>query len=361
MSLLDMGLATKGADFFARARILQRHAYAFVKHLNGRKLANFAKAELARMSGAQSLESYPYILKIETNNICNLRCEFCYDGRRAAGEGERPYGRMTFEQFKKIIDETGDYLFKINLYGFGEPFLFPETFEMISYATSKNIGVGVSSNLNIKDPALAQKILDSGLEVLIFSCHGASKESYAKFMVSGDYDLAMANVAAVAREKRKRGARTPLIDWQYCVTKFNQHETGAAQKIAAELGIDQIRFIRPFIPENAPDEWFSDMFPRNVPVPPDKNNRVCAWPYRSGYINYDGGIIPCCRETRQLSSDLGNVLTEDFRAVWNNERYRLARALVSDPLTAERRSGLICSDCPATQVRPGNSPVKTGE
>ncbi|WP_254845493.1 radical SAM protein [Desulfovibrio sp. DV] len=132
----------------------------------------------------------PYILKIETTNICNLRCAYCYDDRRAPLPGERPYGRMTADQFRSIIDSCGEYLFKINMYGFGEPFLFPETLEMICYATDKNIGVGVSSNLNHRDPDLARRIVASGLEVLIFSCHGVSFETSGRFMRGGNADLA---------------------------------------------------------------------------------------------------------------------------------------------------------------------------
>ena len=72
---------------------------------------NFLKAEWNGFRGKEVVSSYPYILKIEPSNICNMRCAYCYDNRRQPRAGERPYGRMSFEQFKQIVDEVGDYLF----------------------------------------------------------------------------------------------------------------------------------------------------------------------------------------------------------------------------------------------------------
>jgi uncharacterized Fe-S cluster-containing radical SAM superfamily enzyme len=218
------GLATRGADAAARLTILRRHATAFVRHLTVRRLANFLLAEAERLMGRERVRSLPYLLKIEPSNICNLHCPHCYDGRPRPADGERDYGRMSFERFARIIDEAGHALLKINLYGFGEPFLFPETLEMIEYAAARNIGVGVSSNMHFTDPALPERIVRSGLEVLIVSCHGATPATHERFMHGGDFHQAMAAVRAVVEAKARLGSPWPVIDWQYCVTGFNEHE-----------------------------------------------------------------------------------------------------------------------------------------
>lgn len=167
---------------------------------------------------------------------------------------------MTLEQYKKIINELAPYLFKINLYGYGEPFLFPETIDMIQYATNNNIGVAISSNLNIKDNEFAEKIVSSGLEVLIFSCHGVSEQSYKQFTRKGNLNLALSNISRIIKVRKQFGSKTPFIDWQYCVTRFNEGEIEEAKKIAKKLGIDQIRFIKPYLPEDAEKNWYSLIF-----------------------------------------------------------------------------------------------------
>ena len=344
MPFVNIGLATMGMDRTSRIKVLKPHLIAFLKHMTLKKLHNFIRAEINRMMKREIIKSYPYILKIESTNICNLNCGYCYDSRRPSMSGERKYGRMSIENFKKIVDEVGSYLFKINLYGFGEPLLFPETLRMVEYATQKNIGVGISSNMNIDKPNLAGDIINSGLEVLIFSCHGISQETYNKFMNKGNFELALNNIKALIKERRNKGSRTPLIDWQFCVTKFNQDEIKQALDIKREFGIDQIRFIRPDIPEDADAEWFSDLFPKRSLA---LNNFIgCSWPYRSAYINYDGGLLPCCRDTRRLSNDFGNVIEESFSTIWNNEKYKSSRRLIANP---KEKIGceIMCTKCPA--------------
>jgi hypothetical protein len=349
MGLLDSTLATKGAGTAERLKILKRHAQAFVRHATPKKLFNFARAERNRLQKRAILDSLPYILKIESTNICNLRCAYCYDDRRPPTSQERPYGRMRFDQFKTLVDSVADSLFKINLYGFGEPFLFPETLEMIRYATEKNIGVGVSSNLNLPAADMARHIVASGLEVLIFSCHGVTAETSNRFMRGGNAALALQTLAAVIASREAAGSATPFIDWQYCVTGFNEHEIPLAHETAARLGVDQLRFIKPFFPADAPDGWFSSRFPRQTFTHEAEPSPGCSWLYRSAYINWDGGLIPCCREPRAPSVDFGNVFATPLPELWNNGQYQAARQLLANPSRHELRKGLLCGRCPVTR------------
>jgi MoaA/NifB/PqqE/SkfB family radical SAM enzyme len=348
MPLFNFDLATKGMDQATKLRIIKRHLFSFIRHITVKKLLNFLLTEYNRFQKKTYVSSFPYILKIESTNICNLKCAYCYDNRRMPHMGERPYGRMPGDNFRKLIDELSPYLFKINLYGFGEPFLFPETIDMITYASERNIGVGISSNMNFEDPYLPRNIVKSGLEVLIFSCHGVTQHTYSKFMVNGDMELAMRNIKKVIGERQHIGSKTPLIDWQFCVTKFNEREIAMAKEKAREIGIDQIRFIKPFFPEYAEDEWFSSLFPKNISQASRETKAGCSWIYRSAYVSYDGGVLPCCKDFRLLASDFGNVFKEAFGAIWNNDNYRRSRQLIAHPQDRSIRCDTICARCPIT-------------
>jgi MoaA/NifB/PqqE/SkfB family radical SAM enzyme len=348
---MSFATATRGGDALSRLRILKRHAQAFVRHATGRRLANFLLAESERLLGRERVASRPYLLKIEPSDICNMRCPYCHDGRAAPGPGQRPSGRMSLAQFARILEQAGPWLFKINLYGFGEPFLFPETMEMIRAATDRDIGVGVSSNMQLNDPGLADRIVASGLETLIVSIHGASQASCARFMGGGSLELALGNVRAVLEARKRAGSRRPYVDWQYCVTGFNAPEMDEARRLAREMGVDQIRFIRPFLPDGADPDWTWAQAPR---IDERTERMGCAWLWRAAYINWDGGVLPCCRDVRRMGNDFGNILETGLDALWNNERFRAARRLAAKGTGGGDQAGVMCARCPA--IRAGQGP-----
>ncbi|NDY55453.1 radical SAM protein [Desulfovibrio sulfodismutans] len=353
---MSFATATRGGDARSRLRILKRHAQAFVRHATLRRLGNFVLAEFERLIGREHVSSRPYLLKIEPSNICNMHCPYCHDGRSAPGPGQRPYGRMTLGQFARVLDDAAPWLFKINLYGFGEPFLFPETFDMIRLAADRNIGVGVSSNMQLADPGLAQRMVSSGLETLIVSIHGATQASCARFMGGGDLDLALGNVRAVIQARNEAGTALPFVDWQYCVTGFNAGEMDAARRLALDIGVDQIRFIRPFLPKSAPPDWSWSGFP---PIDENAERQGCPWLWRAAYINWDGGVLPCCRDVRKTANDFGDAFDPGISRLWNNDRFRAARRLVAKGVDADdgtaRMAGVMCAACPAVRGTRGRT------
>ena len=371
--------ATTGS-LVTNLKILRRYLDAFVRHITFRKLLNIARVEWAYWFRRTRVKGYPYILKIESTNICNLRCPFCLDRDRDAFKEGRGFGRMTLEQFKRIVDTLGPYTLRINLYGSGEPVLFPEIYDMIAYAASKNIGVAISANLSSFDPKNVDRLLTCGLEHLIISCHGATEKSYLKYNVGGNFEKVMKNMRLIVRRRKELKQRTPFIDWQFLLFSHNEHEVPLARKLAKEIGVDIIRFILPNIPPEHKEAWrprggakapekeraseapeagggdpkvtengshttsgtgesaAGETPPReNAPRPsspgdatPAKKPRIklhrCSWVYRSIFFNWDGGILPCCHEQVDDRHDFGKLEDlDDFQGMWNDERYRQAR------------------------------------
>ena len=356
---LNRIFATTGS-LATQAKIARRYLYALIHHGTMKKYWNFLRVEFARWRGHTVVKGYPYVLKIESTNICNLECPFCLDRDRSSfdQDGSRGFGRMKADSFKKILDQMAPYAFNVNLYGSGEPLLFPEAYEMMRYAADNNIGVRISSNLSMRDftDEQAEKIINAGIEHLIVSCHGASQETYEKYMVGGDFERVTRNMKKLTDAKKRLGKKLPFIDWQFLLFSHNQHEAPKAQKMADELGIDFLRLIYPNIPPEHKDEWrpraegeAEDYQPvkessngasngeasngqasngaAKAPAEPPKptkpiNVEKCTWPYRSIYFNWDGGILPCCDGTTKPSFDLGKMDDSvDIRDIWNGPDY----------------------------------------
>ena len=101
-------------------------------HLSWKRLVNWFLAELSYYLKSDRVWVYPTHLQIEPANVCNLRCPLCH-----IVTDNTPRGFLVFNDFKKIIDEVGDYLLFLHFWGWGEPFLNEDFFPMIRYI--KNI------------------------------------------------------------------------------------------------------------------------------------------------------------------------------------------------------------------------------
>ncbi len=110
---------------------------------------------------------------IATTHRCNMTCRMCI---RAVRKFEGP--DMDFGLFRKIIDTSSPFLQYLSFDGPGETTLYPRAFEMIRYARSKGIRVMFSTNCSLLDAAMAGTILDSGVDLIIFSVNGATSEAY---------------------------------------------------------------------------------------------------------------------------------------------------------------------------------------
>lgn len=86
--------------------------------------------------------SRPINAEISINEACNLRCRHCFQSSY-----EKKF--MSIKDFCSIIDElVENEIFEINLIG-GEVFLNNDIFEMISYCSSLNLPVNITTNATL--------------------------------------------------------------------------------------------------------------------------------------------------------------------------------------------------------------------
>ncbi len=395
MKVLNFVLATTGPTL-TNLKILSRYAYSAVRHMTPRKFVNLTRVEWARWRAKDVVGGFPYVLKIESTNICNQRCPFCLDRDRSKiDEDGRGFGRMHTECFEQAIDLLAPTTLRLNMYGSGEPVLYPEVYEMIRYAADRNIGVTISCNLSAFKKENAEKLVQSGLEHLIVSCHGASPETYDKYNIGGDFWRTIENMKAIVDAKKKLGSRRPFVDWQFLRFRHNQHEIPKARRMAKDIGVNAIRFINPNIPPEHKEEWRplrddevgdhnankgegkvlaspgvrikesdqaaarGDRDPAGERSAdrgqaPKADVQSCTWLYRSMFINWDGGILPCCDGTTEPGHDLGHFTgqtKEEFEAFWNGDTYRYLRRMANFQVPREEMNKkFTCSVCIKTHM-----------
>ena len=94
---------------------------------------------------------------------------------------------MQFSLFKKIIDETKDYVELVDLDLYGESMLNPDIYKMIKYAKTNGLNTLLNTNATLLNKENSRKLIHSGLDILIISFDGTSKETYELIRREGNF------------------------------------------------------------------------------------------------------------------------------------------------------------------------------
>jgi sulfatase maturation enzyme AslB (radical SAM superfamily) len=224
-------------------------------------------------------------IEIEGYNICNLKCIMC------------PYQNMTrnkvlmnMDLFKKIIDDAainGGKEIGLNFYN--EPFLDPLLFERISYVKGKKIHVYFNSNGSILDNAKIDGILNSGLDSIVFSFDGGTKEIYEKIRVGADFEQTKDNILSLIRERNKRKLKKPNVFINFVVQKDNYNEIKILKDFWGELidGINISEVDNRLTHALSPAQLKSSGFRRLYP---------CRRIFQVMNVMSNGKVALCCRD-----------------------------------------------------------------
>lgn len=208
----------------------------------------------------------PSRLYVECTAACNISCAEACCAPESGITRTRQAGMLDFDLFRRVVDEAGPSLVRIDFFNYGEAFLHKRAVEMCEYIKAKfpHVYLYTSTNGLALSEAQARRLVHSGIDEVTFSIDGATAESYAQYRRRGRFDTAIANLRAMADEKRSSGRDLPFLNWRYILFRWNDSdaEMARARDLAAELGVDRLCWELTDHPEDA----FSRRF---VPGAPD--------------------------------------------------------------------------------------------
>ena len=79
----------------------------------------------------------------------------------------------------------------------------------------------------------ARRLVHSGIDEVTFSIDGASQDTYVRYRQRGKFDKALANLRAMADEKRKSGRDVPHLNWRYILFNWNDSDEEMDTRAAA--------------------------------------------------------------------------------------------------------------------------------
>ncbi|MEW5895030.1 MAG: radical SAM protein [Candidatus Omnitrophota bacterium] len=256
-------------------------------------------------------------LMIELTNRCTLRCPTCF-----SHQDNRKKFNMSFQGFKKIIDENRDLINSLSLYNYGEPLLNENLPDMIAYAKQMGICyVKIATNGMDLTVSKSKEIIESGLDYLSISLDGATKETYEKFRIGGRFETVVSHTLNLV--KLRDAFKSSLkIEIQFIIMRHNEHEIQEIEKLARALKVDYLRLKTVLIKK---DKWKellpSDQYSR---YPAKEESRRCSKPLNELVINCDGTVIPCCYIVGDDIGKfgMGNVFNQPLKEILRSEEYR---------------------------------------
>jgi radical SAM family protein/iron-sulfur cluster protein len=208
----------------------------------------------------------PSRMYIECTAACNISCTQACCAPETGITRTRQAGMLDFDLFRRVIDEVGSSLVRIDFFNYGEAFLHKRAVEMCEYIKSHfpQVYLYTSTNGLALTDAQARRLVHSGIDEVTFSIDGATPESYVKYRQRGRFDLAIATLRAMADEKRRSGRDLPFLNWRYILFTWNDSdaEMARARELAADIGVDRLCWEITDHPEDAYSRRF-------VPGSPD--------------------------------------------------------------------------------------------
>ncbi len=303
--------------------------------------------QLTRISGKPIQWGMPLSVSFEPTTSCNLRCPECPSGLRSFS---RPTGMLEKDFFSETIDQIHKELLYLIFYFQGEPYLNPSFLEMVKYASDKKIYTATSTNAHYLTDENARKTVESGLDRLIISIDGTTQDVYKQYRVGGNLDKVIEGARNVIKWRKQLNKKTPFVFFQFLVVKPNEHQIEEIQKLAKEVGVDQVRFktAQVYDYEQDPHQLIPTInkysrYKKDISgktIPKNKLSNHCWKLWHANVITWDGLVVPCCFD-KDAMHQLGNLKNQSFRDIWHNDNYRQFRS----ELLKSRKNIDICANC----------------
>ena len=282
---------------------------------------------------------FPFLVDIELTNHCNLKCSFC--GQQAM---TREKGFISEGTFQKIIDECELHNTPVRFIRWGEPFLHEKIIDFCKYTKSKDLPLHITNNgLAIKESDM-NALIDMGVDSLVFSFQGTTKEQYEIMRNNKQYDKLKSNILKLI--KIRGGKSKPFIHISTTITKESEMEienfvnfwghivdfvsigkTNLSrmpdQKIKSAEAVEKIKILRK-------QETIK------------KDYTPCNEVYQKLSVNWDGKVTCCCGDYDDFLI-VGNISDDTLYNIWNNSKELKAFRELLDNMM--HKSLTLCNTC----------------
>lgn len=299
-------------------------------------------------------------VRMDITNKCNLLCPMCH---YPSTVGEHKFD-MEPELFQKIVDQVFPLAAWVSLACQYEAFMsrhIEAVLEMCAKGPCTSVGM-VSNATLWSERRIGLLVNNPAIETVSVSIDGATKATYEKFRVNGNFDKLVRNLENFAAAKKARGGDRPALRVNTVLMKSTIGELPKLVELCLRIGAMRLECIR-FLPINGQlNEGIAD-WEEVMPILVEAKklahsggmelflpiedarldaehdsareaacntsqvgrfSKYCEAPWSAVQIYPNGDIHPC----GFYGKPFGNMKSQDFRDIWNGEPYlELRRSL----------------------------------
>lgn len=167
----------------------------FINQLFELKILTYKKQK--NINNIKKITTYNNVrLFVELTNKCNLRCKHCY--------GSFDYKNdkiLNLDKLKKVIhDASSNGTYQLDLTG-GEPMLYPNLIELLSFAYDEGMLVRIFTNLTLLSDDKLNKLIKYGVKEIVTSLDSSNSEIHDAFR--GQNDCFNNTIVSIKKLKEK--------------------------------------------------------------------------------------------------------------------------------------------------------------
>jgi len=187
----------------------------------------------------------PLYIAWQVTNECDLACLHCIE---ESGPGKAFRDELSERQAGAFLEQVAAEQVPYMSFSGGEPTLHPRFFEMAGYLCERQTQLKIETNAHGLTAEGCERLRRIGVKAVQVSLDGATRETFNRMRVRGDFDRALQGIAHL------RAAGVP-VEINYSPTRFNIHEIGLAVDLAYELGAESFYTGRTMYTGNAVKTW----------------------------------------------------------------------------------------------------------
>ena len=311
----------------------------------------------------------PDTVQVNFTFRCNLHCKMC-NMRNHMQQLENRGDRIEIDSdtFIKIIKESAELGIKNILFIGGEPFMREDLFDLVKYAKSLSLFVGIITNGVLLNRDIIDKCFDSKLDCLNISIDAVSEDVFSTIRGRNVLSSIIRNVTDLNLLREEKMFSLPRISAICTIMNDNLEELLEVVYLCRELKIDNISF-QPVVINNV-DQSVRD-FCSAVFIPPSryitldesidklidcksknpdfilnsvkhlrsikkyfrrelysKDIRPCYAGYNRLQITQDYVVYFCIPPNNQYKTSFGDVSRDSLEDLWYSKKAKIRRKLI---------------------------------